>query len=241
MTALACVSAFFLAFKAVAWNSVVVHEEGRSVHRLFFGRWLVRFSEEPVTLVDVLTSSFLGIAGLAAACAAFAISVRLETTTVCDFSRALVRRRSFHRLVAFGAIWLAADEMFLLHETLSANAPIPDPVVLAIYALGALAACGFGWRELVRRPSALRLLAVGAALHVSALWMDFVQERFAWLPEEPFEMLAAGFYALAFVVLAASTTEPEGSAAARRPEGQVAGDAGVLHGGDCVPSPSEPP
>lgn len=209
--ALASVAVFFLAFKLLAWSSVLVHEEGRSVHRVFFGRWLVRFSQEPATLVDVLTSLFLVMAGLAAGAAAFRITLALEhpaSPASPESVRALRAGRTFYRLVLAGALWLGADEMFLLHETLSANAPIPDPVVLAIYGLGALAACAFGWRELARRPVALRLLALGASFHVAALGMDFVQERFTWLPEEPFEMLAAGIYALAFVVLAVPASSP---------------------------------
>jgi hypothetical protein len=198
---------WLLAFKLVLWSSVVVHEEPASIHRLFFGRWVVRFPQEPVTFVDVVTSLFLMIGGAAAL---------IHAAWLASPAHPLHPGRRFWSLAGIGLVWLGMDELFTLHEFLSANLFVNDNAILAVYATVAVVAAAAYWRALASSPTGFAVLAVGAAFHGSALAFDFLQDRYGWLPEEPFEMLGAGFYCLAMAVYLARSAQPA-AAAVREP------------------------
>jgi hypothetical protein len=197
------VSLFFLVFKLAMWSSVVVHAEKASIHRLFFGRYLVRFPQEPVTLVDVLTAFFLMFGGAAALTLSAWMSDRIRSgsSNAADLAWA----RPFWRMAGAGLVWLGLDELFTIHELIAANLGFDDNWVLVVYAIGGLAAC-IRWRDtlLTSRP-ALAVLFVGALFHGSSILMDHWQDSFTWLPEEPFEMLAAGLYCIGMALYCVKT------------------------------------
>lgn len=198
---LAAVAAVFAVTKVALWSSVVVHEERTSIHRRFPGGLVVRFPQEAFNLADFLTGTFLILAGACAAAIAFAMSERIRTRRTASIRDAF-RVRAFMRLAAFGFVWLGIDEVFLVHELLSANLYVHDALFLALYGgAGFLAAI---WYQRVLRASgwALGVLAMGAMFHGAALGMDFAQEWLGWVPEEPFEMIAAGFYAIGLATYA---------------------------------------
>ena len=197
---LAATCAWFVLFKLAMWSSVVVHEEKASIHRLFFDRWTLRFPQEPFNLVDFLTTSFLLLAGVFALVVALWMGERLRTRRAGPDARGV---RRFFRLAGLGLLWLGLDEIFLIHEFLSANLHVHDALFLAGYAAAGAAALAFWWRVVFSSRIALGVLAAGAAIHGAAIGMDFLQELAPWFPEEPAEMVAAGLYALSMGLYAA--------------------------------------
>ncbi len=200
LTLLATTAAFFVAFKLAMWSSVVVHEEPSSIHRVFFDRWLLRFPQESFNLVDFLTTMFLLLGGLFALVTAFWMGERVRTGRAGADARKI---RRFFRLAGLGLVWLGFDEIFLIHEFASANLYVHDAAFLAGYAAIALLAFALWWRIVFSNRTALAVLAAGAVLHAGAIGMDFLQDLGVWLPEEPTEMLAAGFYALSMTLYCA--------------------------------------
>lgn len=215
---LLAVAAVFTAIKLASWSSVVVHEGSASIHRQFPGGFVIRFPQEPFNLVDFLTGTFLILAGACGAAIAFGMTERLRAGRAASTADAR-RARTFFRLAAAGFVWLGLDELFLLHELASANLYVHDALFLAGYGLAGLAACV--WYQRVLRTSgwALASLFLGAVFHGASLGMDFAQEWLGWVPEEPFEMLAAGFYATGFAAYAARLLE---SPAAPLPDHAIA-------------------
>ena len=220
LAGLALVAGLFAAGKVAFWRSVVVHEEPSSIHRLFPGGILVRFPQEPSNVADFLTGTFLLVAGVLAFVTAFAISERLRGGRAWRPADACAVR-NFFALAGAGFVWLGIDEVFLVHELLSANLFVSDAGILAVYAAAGLAACLRFQRVLRTSWLGLGTLVFGAVLHGSALALDFFQHRLGWVPEEPLEMLAAGFYALGIATYAARLllSEPARGEAGR-------GDAG---------------
>lgn len=193
---LLAVAGLFAAWKLAFWQSVVVHQEKSSIHRLFPGGLVLRFPQEPMNAADLLTGGFLVLAGATALGLAFSMGERMRArrvTTVRD-ARSV---RSFFALAGVGLLWLGFDEIFLAHEFLSANLYISDNWILLAYAAGGGVAV-IVWQRVLRASGpALAVMAVGALLHAVSLGLDFAQDSIGWAPEEPLEMLAAGFYALA--------------------------------------------
>ena len=191
---LSLTAAWFALFKYLMWSSVVVHEEKASIHRQFFGDVVVRFPQETFNLVDFLTTTYLMAAGGFALTIAFWMTERLRRN-VAKSPRDAHAVRRFFRIAGLGLLWLGLDEIFLIHELVSANLYVPDQWFLLAYAaVGALAAL-LHWRVVVTSGIAVAMIAVGVLFHGASLGMDFFQEQLGWVPEEPFEMLAAGFYA----------------------------------------------
>lgn len=195
-------AAWFAAFKYLMWNSVVVHEEERSIHRLFFDRVTVRFPQEDFNLVDFLTTSFLMAAGGFALTIAFWMTERLRRNAARSPRDAHAVRR-FFRLAGFGLLWLGLDEIFLIHEFVSANLYIPDQWFLLAYAAAGAAIAVAHYRVVLTSGFAISMFALGMCFHAGSLGMDFFQDQLGWVPEEPFEMLAAGFYAIGMACYAA--------------------------------------
>lgn len=198
----AACAAWFVAFKLSMWNSVVVHAEPSSIHRLFFGRVLLRFPQEPFNLVDFLTTTFLVVAGVTALGVAFGMGERLRLGTARRSGDARYLR-GFFGMAGIGLVWVGLDEIFLIHEFASANLLVPDHWFLGAYGAAALAVCVVRWKALITSRVGLAVLALGALLHGGAIGLDFFQEQLGWVPEEPIEMIAAGCYATAMAVYAA--------------------------------------
>lgn len=190
------VAAFFAASKVALWRSEVVHSERTSIHRVVPGDILLRFPQEPLNMADILTGGFLALAGAIAFGIAFGMGERLRTGRVTRTADAH-SVRTFFAFAGAGLIFLGFDEVFLVHEFLSANLYIGDAYILLAYAaVGGVAA--IAWQRVLRASGpALGVLVVGAMFHGAALGLDFVQDAIGWAPEEPLEMLGAGFYALA--------------------------------------------
>lgn len=195
------VASLFAAWKIAFWQSQVVHTEVSSIHRLFPGGILVRFPQEPVNAVDILTGGFLALAGATALAISFGMGERLRRGRVVRSGDAR-SVRAFFALAGIGLIWLGFDEVFLAHEFLSANLDIGDSWILLGYAaVGGLAV--LAWQRVLRSSTAaLVVMGVGALFHASALGLDFLQDSIGWAPEEPLEMLGAAFYALAMATYA---------------------------------------
>lgn len=190
------VSALFAAGKLAWWRSALVHSEATSTHRVFPGDVYVRFPQEPLNAADLLTGGFLALAGAIALGVSFGMGERLRTGRV---TRAADARsvRAFFALAGVGLLWLGFDEVFLVHEFISANLYIGDAWILLGYAAAGGAAV-LAWQRVLRSSGpALAVLAVGALFHGASLGLDFAQDSIGWAPEEPLEMLGAGFYALA--------------------------------------------
>ncbi len=194
----------FTAWKLALRGSVVVHAEPGSIHRRLFGWLVVRFPQEPFNLVDFLTGQFLILGGAIALCAAAGLSRRLEAGGLWDASSQR-SERAFFRVAGIGLVWLGFDELFLVHEFLSANLFVSDAGILLVYGVVA-AVAGIAWRRLLLScRGGPPVLVAGGLLHVMALACDLFGPKGVWLPEEPLEMLAAGCYALALALYAATT------------------------------------
>lgn len=196
LTALGLTTAWFAAFKLAMWRSEVVHEEKASIHRLFFDKWTVKFPQEAFNLVDFLTTTFLIVGGVAALGVAFWMTERLRSGATRS-PEDTKHVRGFFRIAGLGFIWLGLDEIFLIHEFASANLLVHDALFLGFYGIVGLVACLAYWRVLVEKRIALSMLLIGAVFHGTTLALDVIQDKVTvWVPEEPFEMIAAGFYAI---------------------------------------------
>lgn len=189
------VACVFALGKVAFWKSTVVHEERSSIHRMFPGGVVVRFPQESVNAADLLTAASLGLGGAIALGIAFGMGERLRARRVTSASDARAVR-AFFAFAGAGLVWLAIDEVFLVHEMLSANFLVDDNKILAVYAAIGGVAC-LAWNRVLRASwLGLGVLACGAGLHAGAMALDFLQHSIVWGPEEPLEMLAAGFYAI---------------------------------------------
>src|SRR5687768_8393447 len=112
MAVLLAVAAIFTAAKIALWESVVVHEEPSSVHRLFAGGFVLRIPQEPSNLADLFTGAFLVLGGVCALAIAFGMTQRLLDRRTANSADAR-RVRAFFRLAGFGLLWLGIDEVFL--------------------------------------------------------------------------------------------------------------------------------
>lgn len=188
LAALFVVAGLFGAGKLAFWQSTVVHEERSSVHRLFPGGVVVRFPQESLNAADLLTGGFLALAGVTALGISFVVGERVRSGASSV--------RTFFALAGAGLVWLGLDEVFLVHEFLSANLYVNDNWILLVYGLvGVVAAVA--WQRVLRASvAAMAVMAAGALLHGGSLGLDFAQDVIGWAPEEPLEMLAAGLYAL---------------------------------------------
>lgn len=197
---LALIAGWFLVFKILIWNSVVVHAESASIHRVFFDRVYVRFAQETFSLADFLTGSFFLLGGAAAIALSIWMTSRLRDARP-ELAAEIRSQRTFFRLAGTGMIWLTLDELFVIHETLSANLYVHDALFLVLYSVVGLAAC-LHWRRIfLANRLGLAVMCFGAAIHVFAVGLDFVPSRI-WVPEEPLEFLAAGVYAIGMVTYA---------------------------------------
>lgn len=118
-------------------------------------------------------------------------------------------------------LFLACDDQFQLHETVAPRFGIPEEVVLALHAVGALAAAVVFRRELARRPEGA-VLALGGLLLAGSVAVDVVA-GVVELPETPrilledgLKLMGAAVWGTALAGLAAAVTRGGHDVAPRR-------------------------
>lgn len=146
---------------------------------------------------DVITGALL--VGLSA--------IGLVLTILLDSGDdSLDRLRWFFLLTWLGAGYLAADELFAIHETIGHNLQFlgglpghPDDLVLALYAVPT-ALFVLAFRDLIAASGLSRwLFAGGVGAYVLAVLVDFVEIEV----DEQLEVVGALLVTVAFVVIAA--------------------------------------
>ena len=146
---------------------------------------------------DVITGALL--VGLSA--------IGLVLTILLDSGDdSLDRLRWFFLLTWLGAGYLAADELFAIHETIGHNLQFlgglpghPDDLVLALYAVPT-ALFVLAFRDLIAASRlSLWLFAGGVGAYVLAVLVDFVEIEV----DEQLEVVGALLVTVAFVVIAA--------------------------------------
>ena len=146
---------------------------------------------------DVITGSFL----VALSAIGFVLTILLDSG-----DESLDRLRLFSLLTWLGAGYLAADELFAIHETIGHNLQFlgglpghPDDLVIALYAVPT-ALFVYAFRDLITASSlSLWLFAGGVGAYVLAVLVDFVEIEV----DEQLEVVGSFLVLAAFVVIAA--------------------------------------